>query len=107
MSTIIQPGMSQVDHQAHPGYLATPIQLAVKTDAGPVLHTWGGFSRREVAALQIAAQMLAIEAEKLDTKYFDPGRVYWIGANSWEIAGQLLKQYETLAAEPQSQPDQA
>lgn len=101
MSTIIQPGMSQIHHEAHPGDLATPVQFTVKTDAGLILHTWGGFSRQEVVAMHLAAARmqglpeLAVNIEN-------------VARLTWRQAGQLLKQYETLAAaEPQSQPDQA
>jgi hypothetical protein len=63
----LPPGMNgaqlvQLDLKAHGGPHAQPVSLALPVNGGMELHTWGGFSKLEAAAIQLAAGLCVANA---------------------------------------------
>ena len=88
---ILQPGLAmlQIEHVAHAGESATPVQVPVNEGGKLTVHTLGGFTRREYAALQIFPALIAAVDES--------GNIQAIARASWAMAGDLLSEYAALA----------
>lgn len=56
--------MVAVDLVAHGGPHAQPIATALPTPGGITVHTWGGFTKLEAAAVAIAAGLVANSTTK-------------------------------------------
>jgi len=81
-----------LDVKPHQGPHAVPISVAVPTGTGMEIHTWGGFTKLEEAALRIAAGLAANPAYQAAEDEIMARRAADLAVKTLEACGELLKQ---------------